>query len=403
MTFTMPSAEVAAGCRGCGSDTLAPLVDLGPHPDPDALLDSLTCPDAPVAPVRASICATCGLVQLVGARPPGPPLPHGHDIAARPDDPWVRRLVTTAARDRAVVVDIDTTPHGVASIFAEAGLPVIGFGPPAPRDPHSSWLRPRPFDQTAALELAAECARPRLVIASHALAHVEDLQWLIGAIDAIVASDGYLAIELHHVLGLADGQFDVLNHAHRSYVSLHALERLLAPHDLRVVNVLRTAEYGGTLRVIARRSRVAPSRAAASLRQLEEDRRLARPEGYGHLADLVAERADELITFLDRARRNGRKVAGYGAASRGTTLLNVAGVRERDLMFVADRSASKQGRFLPGCRVPIVAPDEIDRSRPDDVLILPWPMATKVVQQLSGARARGTRFVVAMPRLRTVS
>ncbi len=404
MTPDVGPAAADLCCRGCGSQALAPLLDLGAHPDPDALLASASGPDAPTAPIRAAICGVCGLVQLVGGRPPGRPSPHGHDPSgARSDDTWIQRLLAIAARERAVVIDVDATARGMASIFAEAGLPVIGFGRPEQRDRATAWLRPAPFDQSSALEVASGLAGPRLVVASHALGHVDDLRGLVAAMDTAIGSDGYLAAEFHHVLGLADGQFDVLNHAHRSYLSLHALESLLARHNIAVVDAERTAQFGGTLRVIARRSPVASTRAVAILRRLEADRDLADPEGYGGLAELVERTSNELVTFLDRARRAGRRVVGYGAGSRGTTLLNIAGIRPGDLMFVADRSPSKQGRFLPRSRLPVVAPAEIDRSGADDILVLPGPIATDVIRELSDARARRARFIVAMPRLTILS
>jgi SAM-dependent methyltransferase len=241
------------------------------------------------------------------------------------------------------------------------------------------------------------------VVASHALSHADDPDALVEAIGRILAPDGVLAIELHHVLGLIEGQFDVLSHAHRSYFSLRALEHLLARHDLVIAEVERVATFGGTIRALARRRSVghaAGGPAQEAIRRAEDRARAGEPAGYAALPAQVARASADLVAYLEGARDDGRLVAGYGAPARGTVLLNLAGVDPALLPFTVDRDPAKQGMALPGCRIVVHAPSEIDSRRPDDILVLPWPLADEIQRQLRAARGWGARFAVAMPTLR---
>ena len=234
-----------------------------------------------------------------------------------------------------------------------------------------------------------------LVQAGHALTHADDLDGLLRAIESMLAPGGLVAIDFHHALGLARGQFDVLSHAHRSYLSLSSVERLLARHSLVVVAAELTPEFGGTVRLAGRRAGLtattsSPHRRSsnASSRQSVRLACTSRP-ATRDLPAQIASGQRRPQGFLERARNEGSIVAGYGAAARGTVLLNVAGIAPEQLRFVVDRSPDKQGRLLPGCRIPIHAPGEIERVRPDDILILPWPLAPEIERQLAGARVLG--------------
>ena len=211
-----------------------------------------------------------------------------------------------------------------------------------------------------------------------------------------------MAIEFHHVLGLAEGQFDVLSHAHRSYFSLHSVESLLRRHGLAVRWAASTASFGGTIRIVAQREAVRGRRPASqigAIRRAEAKAKVGEPAGYARLPDQVEAVCRELRAFLAAAQRDSLGVAGYGAAARGTTLLNVARIDAGQLPYIVDRSPAKQGRVLPGARIPVLGTEEIDQRRPDRILVLPWPLATEITAQLAAARAWGARFVVAMPRL----
>jgi hypothetical protein len=294
-------------------------------------------------------------------------------------DPWILLIERSLQTVRPVVWDIDGS-SGVSAVSVAADACVLtGLSP-------------------GAATLAD------LILVGHALAHVDDLDVLITRIAAGLAPRGLVGIDFHHVLGLAQGQFDVVSHAHRSYLSLHSLEYALHRRGLGVIAAQRISEYGGTVRVLAaHRSENMPvddgSFSAAPIRAAERTARIDHLSGFEGLEQHVRVACAELIEFLDGARRTGSTVVGYGAASRGTTLLNIAGIGVDLLPMVVDRSEAKQGRLLPRARIPIGDPSEIETVGADNVLILPWPLADQIIEQLTLARDRGARFVVALPHL----
>ena len=394
-------------CRSCAARAGVLLLDLGSQPDPDMLLDPDGRRQAPTAPVRAWICASCGLVQLVGSRPDGPSGVHGHSAgpSEKRRDPWWAAFDARIPSDDRLVVDIDVADPGIGDGFIAAGFSVVGYAAPAAaasiggRD----WIHGRRFDPSAASSIVESGRQAGLVIASHALAHVDDLNELMTSIEAVLAPGGLIAVEFHHALELARGQFDVLSHAHRSYFSLHSLSGLFERHGLTVEGATTSPQYGGTVRAIARRAGsatpIGQSESLAAIGRAERVALIHQAAGFADLPRHVALVSNALIDFLDSARRGRLRVAGYGAAARGTTLLNVAGVSREQLPFVVDRSPAKQGRLLPGAMIPVLPTEEIARTKPDRILILPWPLAAEIMAQLSDARAWGARFARAMPRL----
>lgn len=375
----MRTESLAETCRSCGGRGLDTILDLGPQPDPDCLLEPDDPDPAPEAPIELAICSVCGLVQLVGPRPAGPRPAHGHASPAPTGDPWVELIERSMQARSPVVCDVDGSSGLPVATLAATGRIVAGL----PRDG----------------EDAAD-----LILVGHALAHADDLDALVGRIAAALAPRGLVDVDFHHVLGLAQGQFDVASHAHRSYLSLHSLERAVDRHGLRVIAAKRTADYGGTVRVLAaHRSDNTPlhdgGAEAALIRQAEGIAQIDQPAGYEGLERQVRTACTDLVEFLDEARCAGRTVAGYGAASRGTTLINLAGIGVDRLPFIVDRAEAKQGWLLPRARVPILAPSEIERATPDDIIILPWPVAGQITKQLSRSCPETTRYVVALPRL----
>ena len=393
-------------CRACGSWLRDRLIDLGAQPDPDQLLDPATDETAPTARIELWLCHACGLVQLAGPRPSGPVPPHGHHAGGPADAAsWPVDVLLPGLRHERIVVDADVADARTGRAFARHGFGVHGFTRQPVVDASADpWIVEAPFDAAAADTLGMGGRRAGVVIASHALSHADDPDALVASIARILAPEGVVAIEFHHVLGLVDGQFDVLSHAHRSYLSVRALECLLERHGLAITAAERTPTFGGSIRVLA--AHVAAGAAAAAglsldaIRRSEDLAQAGEAAGYAGLPRQVARATADLVGFLEQARSDGRRVAGYGAPPRGTVLLNLAGVDPSLLAYTVDRDPDKQGRALPGCRIPVLVPSEIDTRRPDDILLLPWPIADEIQRQLVAARDRGARFAVAMPALR---
>lgn len=372
-----------AACRSCGSCGMDSILDLGMQPDPDCLLDPSDPQPAPEAHVELVMCSTCALLQLSGPRPDGPHPTHGHAMTIPDGDPWVTLIKRSLSPQSHMVLDVDGTSglpsHELSATgTVESGLSSDGSGQAA-----------------------------GLVLVGHALTHTDDINGILDTIEAQLAPKGLVAIDFHHALGLTHGQFDVIAHTHRSYLTLHSLERVLDRHGLGVVAAQRIQEYGGTVRVLAARRAddITLNWSALKADRIRETERIAgvdRPAGYEGLEQQVRARCSELVMFLDDARRAGRTISGYGAAARGTTLLNLAGVGTDLLPFTVDRAQTKQGRLLPRARIPVFAPSRLESETLDDILILPWPLSGQIAEQLSHMRRRGTRFVVALPRLESL-
>jgi C-methyltransferase-like protein/methyltransferase family protein len=248
----------------------------------------------------------------------------------------------------------------------------------------------------------AEFGAADLIVANNVLAHVPDVNDFVGGFAALLAPDGVATFEFPHLLRTIAGmQFDTVYHEHFSYLSLIALEPLFARHGLEIVEVTELPTHGGSLRVF-----VAPcgSRAVdpsvAAVLAAERAGGLERLETYAAFGQRVVRIKDDFAAFLLDAKRRGKRVAGYGAAAKATTLLNYAGARADVMPYVADKSPHKQGNFIPGVRVPIVAPDRIRADRPDYVVIFPWNVEAEIRAEMADVRDWGGRFVVAIPELR---
>lgn len=212
-----------------------------------------------------------------------------------------------------------------------------------------------------------------------------------------------MTVEFPHLLNLVrETQFDTIYHEHFSYLSLSTVKKIFAAHGLQVFHVEELPTHGGSLRVFACREEC--PRAASSMVEdvLEREKavRLTDFSGYRELASASLNIKLDLLDFLISARRENKKVCGYGAAAKGNTLLNYAGVRHDLIEAVADRNPHKQGKYLPGSRIPVLSPEKMLEQRPDYVLILPWNLKEEVMAQLAPIREWGGRFVTAIPALR---
>jgi hypothetical protein len=259
------------------------------------------------------------------------------------------------------------------------------------------------FGTETAQRLVAQGHRADLLILKNVLAHVPDINDFVAGLSILLKPQGAITVEFPHLLNLIEQvQFDTIYHEHFTYLSLIAIERVFRRHGLRVFDVEEIATHGGSLRVYVchERSDRAEQPGAAAIRDKERQAGLDRPERYDGFAARVEAVRREFVGFLDQARSAGQKVAAYGAAAKGNTLLNVCGVGAERIAFVADRSPAKQGKLLPGSRIPVRAPDEIFSERPAYVLILPWNLRDEISDQLAGIRDWGGRFVTAIPSIR---
>jgi hypothetical protein len=254
-------------------------------------------------------------------------------------------------------------------------------------------------------ELVVKGHRADVLHANNVLAHVADLNGFVAGIHTLLADDGLGAIEVPY-LGdmIARTEFDTIYHEHLCYFSLSALEALFGRHGLQVVDVERLPIHGGSLLLsVARSGRDrAASAAVAALREEERQQGMATLAFYRGFAQRVADLKEELVSTLARLKREGKRLAAYGAAAKGSTLLNYFGIGRDTLDFVVDRSTYKQGRFMPGVHLPILPPAQLITAMPDYTVLLTWNFADEILAQQAEYRRRGGRFIVPIPRVRVV-
>ena len=401
-------------CRACAAPLSHSFVDLGATPLANSYPgpDDLARPD-PRYPLHARVCAACFLVQLDEVVPSAE-LFSDYAYFSSYSESWVAhaRRFAEMARERfalgpdSLVVEVASNDGYLLRHFVEAGVPVLGVEPAANvaavAEAAGVPTLVRFFGRDAGRELAAGGKAADLVVGNNVLAHVPDLDGFVAGLAALVRPGGAISLEFPHLLRLIEGvQFDTIYHEHFSYFSLLALEPVLARHGLRAFDVEELTTHGGSLRLFARRAdgdHRGEGPGLAVVRAAERAAGLDRIETYTGFAEQVAAVRESLLEFLEGARRGGNSVAAYGAAAKGNTLLNYCGVDRTLVDYVVDASPHKQGRYLPGSRLPIHAPGRLAETRPDYVLILPWNLRDEITAKMAVVRGWGGRFVVPVPR-----
>ncbi|HXP31144.1 MAG TPA: class I SAM-dependent methyltransferase [Stellaceae bacterium] len=402
-------------CRFCQSRDLAEILDLGTQPLANALVakERLLEPEAHY-PLVVLHCGQCGLVQV-------PAVASEREIFAdylyfsSYAESWLahaqRYVEAVTARfglgPRSQIVELASNDGYLLQYVIERGIPALGIEPAANV---AAVARAKGIDTLVAfftLELAQKLAAQErsadLIVANNVLAHVPQLNDFVAGMRHLLKPEGVATIEFPHVLRLVAGmQFDTIYHEHYSYYSLGTCERILAAHGLRIFDVETLPTHGGSLRLYACRAEAAhqTSPSLARLKQIERDGGWDRREVYLEFGRKVYALKRDLLEFFIAAKRQGRSLAAYGAAAKGNTLLNFLGVRTDFIDFVADRNPEKQGRFLPGSRIPVLPPEAVAERRPDLLVILPWNLREEIAQQMAAIRGWGASFVVLIPEIR---
>jgi SAM-dependent methyltransferase len=416
---TRSCASTRAFCRLCAAPLRHIFVDLGMSPlcQTHIAADALAVME-PFYPLRAYVCEECLLVQLEEHVSPRA-IFSDYAYFASYSESWVAHAKTyvdaMTARlglgPRSRVVEVASNDGYLLQHFAARGVPAIGVEPAANVAAAAAAKGVRTivkfFGEATARELVAEGGRADLIVANNVLAHVPDLHDFVRGLAHLLGTAGVLTIEFPHLVRLVEeNQFDTIYHEHFSYFSLLTAERALAAHGLRVFDVEELPTHGGSLRVFARHAAGAGSpatRAVAAVRAKEEARGFTRLEGYAGFAAQVEATKRDLLAFLIAAKRAGKSIAGYGAPGKGNTLLNYCGIRTDFLDYTVDRNPHKQGKFTPGTRIPIHAPERIRETKPDCLLVLPWNLRDEVVRQTSYIREWGGRWVLPVPSVEVLS
>jgi 2-polyprenyl-3-methyl-5-hydroxy-6-metoxy-1,4-benzoquinol methylase len=413
------SSSGHSGCRFCGSTLEHIFVDLGVSPLVQSFLSSDQLNQMePFYPLQVFVCGKCFLVQLQEFVAPTDIFSDYLYFASYSDtwlahakrytDDMVQRFPIS---ENSLVIEIASNDGYLLQYFAEKKVPVLGVEPAAnvaeaaARKGIASVVKF--FSSATARELLAEGKSADLLLGNNVLAHVPDINDFVTGMQILLKPQGVITMEFPHLMQLMEqNQFDTIYHEHFSYFSFLTVQEIFAAHGLVLFDVEELPTHGGSLRIFARHAEdsskpVGPR--VAELRAREESAGYARLETYSRFAEQVKETKRKLLEFLIQAKRSGKKIAAYGAAAKGNTLLNYCAIRTDFLDYTVDRSPYKQGMFLPGTRIPVYSPDQIRRTQPDYLLILPWNLKDEIIQQNAYIRDWGGQFVVPIPQVTVYS
>lgn len=401
-------------CRHCGSELRLPFLDLGSAPPSNAYLteSGLRAPET-WFPLRLLVCESCWLVQTEDHAGREALFTEDYAYFSSFSSSWLahtERYVQSMVEkfnlnSGSRVVEVAANDGYLLQYVQANGIPCYGIEPTASTAQAARnkgiEIVGRFFGVELAEELASNGQQADLIAANNVLAHVPDINDFVSGFTHLLKPGGVATFEFPHLLRMVrENQFDTAYHEHYSYLSLTAVERIFAHNGLSVFDVEELPTHGGSLRVYAQRDDSGireQNPNVVALLAYEAAAGMTTPEFYAGFQRKADQVKNDFLTFLIDAKRAGKTVAGYGAAAKGNTLLNFAGVRPDLLPYVVDRNPAKQGKFLPGCRIPIVAEVHLKQNRPEYVLILPWNLRTEVVEQLAYIREWGGQFVTSVP------
>ena len=402
-------------CRHCATPLKHTFLDLGFAPPSNAYLthEDLNRPEK-YYPLKVKVCDQCWLVQTEDCAQADELFSPEYAYFSSTSTSWLAHAASYVEQimrqlrltQDSLVIEVASNDGYLLKNFVAAGIPCLGIEPTASTAAAAEAIgipvMREFFGERLGLQLAASRKQADLIAGNNVYAHVPDINDFTRGLKAALKPGGTVTLEFPHVMRLLEHtQFDTVYHEHFSYLSLHTVNRIFATAGLRIWHVEELPTHGGSLRIFGCHAEdardVLPSinalLAEESLRGLQT---LATYQDFQAKADRVK---DDLLTFLIGQKRVGKKVAAYGAAAKGNTLLNYAGVKPDLLAFVCDAAAAKQGKFMPGSHIPILVPSALEERRPDYLVILPWNIAAEVKQQNAGLAKLGTKFVIAVPRL----
>ena len=405
-------------CRHCHSPLEHTFLDLGFAPPSNAYLSAahLTAPEV-YYPLKIKVCDTCWLVQTEDYARADELFSPEYAYFSSTSSTWLEHARRYAEKMTAAlklnagshVVEVASNDGYLLRNFVKAGIPCLGIEPTESTAKAAQALGipvcQEFFGEQLARRLVAEGKSADLIAGNNVYAHVPDINDFTTGLQILLKPEGVITLEFPHLLKLVElGQFDTVYHEHYSYLSLSAVARIFAQAGLRVFDVEELPTHGGSLRVFGCRkeSGRATQDTVAKMLALEGERGLRQTSTFTSFQPRADATKDGLLRFLLAAKAAGKRVAAYGAAAKGNTLLNYAGVKPDLLSFVCDAAPAKQNKYLPGSHIPMLPPSALRERRPDIVLILPWNIADEVVKQHGYIAEWGGEFYVAMPEMRRV-
>ncbi len=405
-------------CRHCGVQLQHTFLDLGFAPPSNAYLteDDLSRPEI-YYPLKIKVCHRCWLVQTEDYAEATTLFTPDYAYFSSTSSGWLEharhyaeKIIADLGLGRdSYVIEVASNDGYLLKNFVASGIPCLGIEPTVrPAQAAEKIAVPvlrKFFSEELGKQLAHEGRRADLIAGNNVYAHVPDINDFTKGLKAVLKPEGTITLEFPHLMRLIEhAQFDTVYHEHFSYLSLYTVSRIFSAAGLRVWNIEELSTHGGSIRVYGcheddpRKTR----KTVWELLQLETDRGLHRLDTYQAFQPRAERIKHELLAFLVEQKRHGKMVAAYGAAAKGSTLLNYAGIKPDLLPFVSDAAKAKQSRFMPGSHIPILEPKSLTEAKPDYVLILPWNIAKEVKSQHRSLEKGGTKFMVAIPNLQVI-
>jgi SAM-dependent methyltransferase len=402
-------------CRHCGEPLTHTFLDLGHAPPSNAYLtqEQLNHPET-YFPLRVKVCDGCWLVQTEDYADADKLFSADYAYFSSTSSSWLahaKNYSETIVREleldgSSFVIEVASNDGYLLKNFVAAGIPCLGIEPTNSTATAAEQLGIPVlcefFGEALGKQLTAEGKQADLIVGNNVYAHVPDINDFTRGLKAALKPGGTITLEFPHLMQLiAHSQFDTVYHEHFSYLSLHTVNRIFASCDLRIWHVEEIPTHGGSLRIYGgHENDLRPTQhAVTQLLDKEKIFGLQNLSVYLEFQQRVNILKNEFLRFLIEQNGDGKKIAAYGAAAKGNTLLNFAGIKSDLIPFVCDAAESKQGKFMPGSHIPILAPRILADYQLDYVLILPWNIAAEVQQQNSALKETGVRFVTAVPEL----
>jgi SAM-dependent methyltransferase len=402
--------EPTARCRSCGGDDLAVFLSLGDMPLADGFIAAQKLKDTdPLFPLDVAFCKDCTLVQILETVPPEQLFDAEYPYFSSVSEQLLHhsqgnvneRIDDRHLGPKSLVVELASNDGYLLQFYAARGIPVLGIDPaPAPvaaaREKGIETILAF-FGTDLAKELAGKGYKADVIHANNVLAHVADTNGFVAGIATMLKESGVAVIECPHVKTLIDhGEFDTIYHEHLCYFSVTAVDKLFRRHGLYLNRVEPLSVHGGSLRLFFEKQ----EKPTASVKEYLESEHADGVDRFDYYADFSARVRTirtELTRLLSELKGRNARIVGYGAAAKGTIMLNYSGIGRETLDFVVDRNKYKHGRYIPGVRLPIEPPERILQTQPDYVLILPWNFKDEIMSQQAEYRRRGGRFIVPVP------
>ena len=410
---------MSLNCRFCGSALNHSFVDLGMSP----LSNSYIKPEnlqkmEPFYPLHAFVCEKCFLVQLPEFESPEA-IFSDYAYFSSFSDSWLRHAKTYTRlmierfgfNEDSLVVEIASNDGYLLQYFQEKDVPVLGIEP-AKNVAKVAVKAGIPtitefFGMKTAVELEKCGKKADLLLGNNVLAHVPELNDFVKGLKVLLNEKGIITMEFPHLQKLMEmNQFDTIYHEHFSYFSFTTVHQIFKIHGLQLFDVEELPTHGGSLRIYgchAEDSSKLITERVSDLLDQEETKGFRNLDFYLSFAEKVKKTKRNILDFLIQAKKNGKIIVGYGAPAKGNTLLNYCGIRTDFIDYTVDRSPYKQGLFLPGTHIAICSPDEIKKSKPDFLVILPWNLKDEIVEQMQSIREWGGKFVTFIPQVQIVS